>query len=63
MLKHDYNDKISHNSSDMRLAHLEEMTIETVPELALVADKLYPIPLKQHKFEKRNRKTIRSRTY
>ena len=42
-LKQDYDDIVGKQSSDIRLTHLEEMTIENDPELPLVASKPYPL--------------------
>ena len=52
VLKKDYNGIVSPDSSDIRLTHLEEMMIETDPELTPVASKPYPLPLKHHSFIK-----------
>ena len=50
-MKWNYKDIISEHSSDIRLTHLEEMTIETKLKLPLVASKPNPLPLK-HNFLK-----------
>ena len=42
----------SKHSSDNGLTHLEEMKTETDPNLAPVASKPYPVPLKHHKLVK-----------
>ena len=52
VLKQNYNDIVSQQSSDIGLTHLEEMIIKTDPELPELASKLYPLPLKDHKFIK-----------
>ena len=52
LLKQDYDDIVSKHRSNIRVTYLEEMTIETDPELPPVACKLYPLPLKHHKFVK-----------
>ena len=44
-LKQDYNDIVSQHSSDIGLTHVEEITIETGPDLPPVASKPYPLPL------------------
>ena len=51
-MKQNYNDIVSHHSSNIGLTHLEEMVIETDPELPPVVTKPYPLPLKLHKFVK-----------
>ena len=45
-LEQDYNDIVSQHSSDIGLTHLEEVTIETDPDLPPVASKPYPLSLK-----------------
>ena len=52
ILQRNYNDIISKHSSDMGLNHLEEMKIDTDPNLPPVARKPYPLTLKHHKFVK-----------
>ena len=52
VLKQNYNDTVSQHSSDIELTHLEEMVIKMNPELHSVVTKLYPFPLKHHKFIK-----------
>ena len=49
-LQQNYDDIVSKHSSDIGLTHLEEMAIETDPNLPLVTSKPYPLPLKHHKF-------------
>ena len=49
ILKQDYDDIVSQHSSDIRLTHIEEMTIEMDPELPTVVSKPHPLPLKHHK--------------
>ena len=51
-LQHKYDDIISKHGSDIGLTHLEEMKINTEPNLPQVESKLYPLPLKHHKFVK-----------
>ena len=51
-LKQDCNDIVSQHSSDIGLAHLEEMTVKTGPDLPPVASKPYPLALKHHTFVK-----------
>ena len=51
-MKQDYSDIVSQHSSSIGITHLEEMAIETDPELPPVASKLYPLPLKHHNFVK-----------
>ena len=63
ILQHNYDDIVSKHSSDIRLTHLEEMKIDTNPNVPPVASKPYPLPLKHHKFMKEEiKKFIRSRT-
>ena len=52
ILKHDHDDIVSQQSSVIRLTHLEEMTIETDPELPPIMSKPYPLPLKLYKLVK-----------
>ena len=52
VLKQHYNDIASQHSSGIGFTYLEEMTIHKDPELPPVASKLYPLPLKDHKFGK-----------
>ena len=40
----------SKHSSDIRLPHLEETTINKDPNLPPIVSKPYPLPLKHHKF-------------
>ena len=51
-LQQKYDDIISKQSSNIRRTHLEEMEIDTHPNLPPVTSKPYPLPLKQHKFIK-----------
>ena len=50
-LKQDYDDIISKHSSGIGVTHLEEIRIESDPELPPVASKPYPLPLKHHKLK------------
>ena len=50
-LQQKYDDIISKHSSDIGLMHLEEIRIDTYPNLPPVVSKPYPLPLK-HKFVK-----------
>ena len=50
--KQNYDDIVSKHSGNIELTHLEEMKIETNPELHPVASKPYPLLLKHHKFVK-----------
>ena len=52
VMKQNYNDLVSHHGSNNGLTHLEEMVIETDPQLPLVVTKPYPLPIKHHKFVK-----------
>ena len=52
ILKHNYNKIACKHSSDIGLPHLEEMPIESSPELPPAASKPYPLPLKHDKFIK-----------
>ena len=52
ILKQDYDDIVSKHSNDIRLAHLEEITIETDPELPPVVSKPYPLLLNHQKLVK-----------
>ena len=52
VLQHDYDDIVSKHSTDIRITHLEEMKIDTYPNLPPVASKPYPLLLKHHKFVK-----------
>ena len=47
-----YDDVVSKHSSDIILTHLEEMTIDTDPNLPPMTRKPYPLPLIHHKFVK-----------
>ena len=58
LLKEDYDDIVSKHSSDIRLTHLEEMTIETDLELPPIASKPYPLPPKHHKLIKEEIKNL-----
>ena len=44
VIKQDCNDIVSQCSSDTGLTHLEEMIVDTYPELPPVASKPYPLP-------------------
>ena len=57
-MKKDYSYIVSKHSNDIGLTHLEEMTIETDPELSLIVSKPYPLPLKHHKFVKEEIETL-----
>ena len=52
VLQQDYDDIVGRHSIDIRLTHLEEMTIDTNPNLHPVMSEPYPLPLKHHKFVK-----------
>ena len=52
VLQQDYADIVSIYSSDIGLIHLEEMTIETDPNIPPDMSKPYPLPLKHYKFIK-----------
>ena len=52
VLKQTCNDIVSQHSSNIGLTYLEEMVIETDPELPPIVTKLYHLPLKHHKFVK-----------
>ena len=43
---------MSKHSSDIGLTHLEEMTIDTYPNLSPIMSKPYSLPLKHHNFVK-----------
>ena len=47
-LQQNYDDIVSKHSSNFGLTYLEEMTIDTDPNLPLVMSKPYPLPLKHH---------------
>ena len=51
-MQQNYDDIVSKYSSDIRLNHLEEITIDTDPNLPPVMSKPYPLPFKHHKFVK-----------
>ena len=51
-LQQKYEHIISKHSSDIGLKHLEEMKIDTDPNLPLIASKPYYLLLKHHKFVK-----------
>ena len=51
-LQQNYDDIVSKHSSNTRLTHLEEMTIDSDPNLSPVARKPYPLALKHHKLVK-----------
>ena len=50
VLQQNYDDIMSKHSSDIRHAHLEEITIDTDQNLPPAVSKTYPLPLKHHKF-------------
>ena len=52
VLQQNYDDIVSKHSSDIRLTHLEEMTIDTDLNLPPIVSKPYPLPLKHHKLVK-----------
>ena len=51
-MQHNYDDIVNKHSSDISLTHLEEITIDTNPNLPPVTSKPYSLPLKHHKFVK-----------
>ena len=51
-LQQKYDDIISKQSTDIGCMHLEEMKIDTDPNISPVASKLFPLPLTHHKFVK-----------
>ena len=57
-LKQDYDNVISEHGSGIGLTHLEEMRLETDPELPLVTRTPYPLPLKYHSFVKEEIKNL-----
>ena len=48
----DFNDIMSHISTDIGLVALEEVPIETPPDALSIASKPYPLALKHHQFVK-----------
>ena len=48
----DFNDIMSHSSTDIRLVTLEEVLIETPPDALPIASKPFPLALKHHQFVK-----------
>ena len=61
-LQQKYDDILSTHSSNISLTHLEEMKIDTEPNLPPVTSKPHPLPLKHHTFIRRNWTITRSRT-
>ena len=57
-LQQNYDDIVSKHSTDIRLTNLEEMTINTDPNLAPVTSKPYPLPLKHQEFMKEEIKKL-----
>ena len=57
-LQQTYDNIISKHSSNIGLEHLEEMKIDTDPNLPPVASKPYPVPLKHHQFVKEEIKNL-----
>ena len=48
----DFDDIMSHSSTDIGLVTLEEVPVETTPDGLPIASKPYPLALKQHQFIK-----------
>ena len=48
----DFDDIMSHSSTNIGLVTLEEVLIETPPDALLTASKPYPLALKHHQFVK-----------
>ena len=48
----DFDDIMSHSSSDIGLVTLEEVLIETPPDALPIASKPYPSALKHHQYVK-----------
>ena len=48
----DFDDIMSHSSTDIGLVTLEEVLIETPPDALPIASKPYPLALKHHQFVK-----------